>query len=296
MTTPEIRTIPLGPPAPVRGPAGRRLRVIALPAQLVLAGALIAGVPSPGPVRLGGALLLTALLGTEARFWLRLRRHGLSGREALARLVPEPVRRVAAHELRIMASLVRWAARRRHGVKGADAVFPHGRDQAAMMYGLTFACVVETVALTYLLADWPVVHTVLLVVDVYTVLFVLGLHAASVTRPHLLADGVLRVRQAAHVDVRVPLDRIASVRRESLFTHERKDGELNLPIGSRTSLTLTLTEPVDAPAFLGAPRPVTVIRLHADDPKTLHEAVVRARNASAGPARSEAAAAGQPSG
>ena len=81
------------------------------------------------------------------------------------------VLRFVTQELRRLASLVRWAARRRHGVDGADAFFSHGRDQAIMMYGLTFACVVETVALSYLLADWPVIHTVLLVVDVYTVLF-----------------------------------------------------------------------------------------------------------------------------
>ncbi|MFJ1744927.1 hypothetical protein ACIOJD_01610 [Streptomyces sp. NPDC088116] len=196
-------------------------------------------------------------------------------------LLPRSVLRFVKHELRIMASLVRWAARRRHGVNGADAVFSHGGDQAVMMYGLAFACVVETVALSYLLADWPVVHTVFLVIDVYTVVFVLGLHAASVTRPHVLADGTLRVRQAAHIDVHVPLGQIASIRREARFTHEKKNDELNLPIGSQTSITLALTEPVSAPKFLGAPRLVQVIRLHADDPKALHDALTRAQAASA---------------
>ncbi|NUK70503.1 hypothetical protein HRW23_31210 [Streptomyces lunaelactis] len=279
MTTPEIRAALPQPAASVRGPVLRKLRGIAFPAQLVLAVCLISGVPIPGTVLLGGKLLLLVLLGTEAHVWLRLRRHGLSRRETLAQFVPEPVLRFVTHELRIMASLVRWAARRRHGVNGADAVFSHGRDQASTMYGFAFACVVETVALSYLLADWPVVHAVFLVVDVYTVLFVLGVHAASVTRPHALADGALRVRQAAHVDVHVPLDQIASIRRETLFTHEKKDDELNLPIGSQTSITLALTEPVNAPKFLGAPRLVKVIRLHADDPKALHDAVTRARTA-----------------
>ncbi|MFI9764641.1 hypothetical protein ACIHFB_42680 [Streptomyces sp. NPDC051963] len=176
-----------------------------------------------------------------------------------------------------MESLIRWITRRPHGIDGADGVFTHGRDQAALMYGLTFACVVETVALTYLLASWPVIHTIMLVVDVYTVLFVLGLHAASRTRPHTLTGRTLRIRQAANVDIHLPLDQIASIRRESRFTHEKKDGELNLPIGSQTSITLHLTEPFDAPTFLGTPRLVTVIRLHADDPKTLHDAITRAR-------------------
>ncbi|MFG2776422.1 hypothetical protein ACGFY7_01010 [Streptomyces prunicolor] len=280
-TTSEIQAPRPQPEAPARGPVQRKLRAIAVTAQLALVACLFSGVPVPDAVLLGGKLLLLVLLGAEAYVWLRLRRLGLSRRQAFARLVPERVARYVAHEARILASLVRWVVRRPHGVGEADAVFPHARDQAAMMYGLTFVCVAETVALSFLLARWPVVHAVLLVVDVYTVLFVLGMHAAAVTRPHLLAGGVLRVRQAAHVDIRVPVDRIAAVRRETRFTHEKKHGELNLPIGSQTSLTLELTEPVDAPKLLGAPRLVRVIRLHADDPKSLYDAVAQARTASA---------------
>jgi len=280
-TTSEIRTSLPQPEAPARGPVQRKLRAIGVAVQLALVACLFSGVPVPDAVLLGGKLLLLVLLGAEAHVWLRLRRLGLSRRQAFARLVPERVARYVAHEARILASLVRWAVRRPHGVGEADAVFPHARDQAAMMYGLTFVCVAETVALSFLLARWPVVHAVLLVVDVYTVLFVLGMHAAAVTRPHVLAGGVLRVRQAAHVDIRVPVALIAAVRRETRFTHEKKDGELNLPIGSQTSLTLELTEPVNAPKLLGAPRLVRVIRLHADDPKSLYDAVAQARTAPA---------------
>ncbi|MEV6543775.1 hypothetical protein [Streptomyces sp. NPDC051665] len=278
-TTSEIQAPLPQPHAPAYGPALRTLRAVALPTQLALAGCLFSGVPVPGAVLLGGKLLLLVLLGAEAYVWSRLRRLGPSRRQALARLVPERVARYVAHEARILASLVRWVVRRPHGVGEADGVFPHARDQAAMMYGLTFVCVAETVALSFLLARWPVVHAVVLVVDVYTVLFVLGMHAAAVTRPHVLAGGVLRIRQAAHVDIHLPVARIASVRRASLFTHAKKAGELNLPIGSQTSITLELTEPVNAPKLLGTPRLVRVIRLHADDPKSLYDAVNQARTA-----------------
>lgn len=141
------------------------------------------------------------------------------------------------------------------------------------MYGFAFVCLVETVGMSYLLADRPLVHTVVLVLDVYTVLFVLGLHAASVTRPHTLTGGVLRLRQAAHVDVSVPLDRVAAVRQELRFSHEKAEGELNLAVGSQTSVTVELTEPVDVPRLLGASRPVRLIRFHADDPRALYRAV-----------------------
>ncbi|MFJ4867552.1 hypothetical protein [Streptomyces sp. NPDC088757] len=261
----------------------QRLSWVLLPLEAVLVLCLAGGVRVPGVVLGVAEALVGLLLLAEGLAYLRLRRRGLARRDAVAELVPEPVLRLLGHELRLLASLGRWVARRPHGTAGADGVFPHARDQAALMYGFAFVCVVETVGLSYLLAPWPLVHGIVLVLDVYTVLFVLGLHAASATRPHVLAEDVLRLRQAAHVDLRIPLGRIASVRRETLFSHERADGELNLAVGAQTSVTVELTGPVDAPRLFGAPRPVRVVRVHADDPQALYravrEALTRARTA-----------------
>ncbi|MFF1510772.1 hypothetical protein [Streptomyces sp. NPDC058326] len=254
----------------------RLFAYVALPAEVVLAVLLVGGVRIPGAVWAVAELLLVLLLFAEGLSYLRLRRRGLSRRAAVAELVPEPVLRIMGHELRIMVSLARWVARRPQGVDGADAVFPHARDQAALMYGFAFVCLVETAGMSYLLGGWPLVHAVVLVLDVYTVLFVLGLHAASVTRPHTLTGDVLRLRQAAHVDIRVPLEHVAAVRHELRFTHEKAEGELNLAVGSQTSVTIELAEPVNAPRFLGAPRPVRLIRVHADDPRALYAQVTRA--------------------
>lgn len=253
------------------------LAYVLLPAELVLAVCLVAGVRIPPAVLAGAEAAFVLLLLANGLAFLRLRRRGLGPREALHALVPEPALRLIAHELRLMASLGRWVARRPdRGGPDTVATFPHARDQAALMYGFAFVCVVESVGMSYLLASWPVVHAVVLVLDVYTVLFVLGLHAASATRPHLLTGDTLRVRQAGHVDLRVPLERIAAVRYEPVFSHEKKDGELNLAVGSQTSLTLELDEPVDAPRLLGAPRPVHTVRLHADDARTLYGALRQA--------------------
>ncbi|MFI8293642.1 hypothetical protein ACIGBL_31335 [Streptomyces sp. NPDC085614] len=262
-----------------RGPGVRLLRgagYAVLPAELVLAVCLVAGVRIPEPAVLAAEAATLLLLAVGAGVFVRLRRSGTAGREALAELVPEPVLRLAAHELRLLASLGLWVARRRVGVRAGDTPFPHARDQAALMYGFAFVCLVETVGMSYLLAGLPVVHAVVLVLDVYTVLFVLGLHAASVTRPHVLGPDGLRLRQAAHVDLLVPLERIASVRHELLFSHEKAEGELNLAVGSQTSLTVELTGPVDAPRFLGGPRPVRIVRCHADDARGLARALAGA--------------------
>ncbi|MFI6803756.1 hypothetical protein ACIBO6_01850 [Streptomyces luteogriseus] len=182
------------------------------------------------------------------------------------------------HEVRLLASLALWVARRTHGTGGGVA-FGYARGQGAMMAGFAFVCVVETVALSVLLWDWPTVHAVFLFLDVYTIVFVVGLHASSVVRPHVLdaQHGSLRIRRYVHVDLLVPLERIGAVRRELRMTHEGAEDELDVEVGSQTTVTIELTEPVVHLTFLGRRRAVRVVRFHADDPDGLVRALGRAR-------------------
>ncbi|MFF9121816.1 hypothetical protein ACF09J_00665 [Streptomyces sp. NPDC014889] len=186
--------------------------------------------------------------------------------------------RLARHELRLLTGLVLWVTRRTHGAGGGQA-FGYARGQGPVMAGLAFVCVTETVTMSVLLRNWPAVHTVVLLLDVYAVVLVVALHAATVVRPHVLDADHLRIRQAAHVDLRVPLDRIASTRRETRTTHERAEGELNLPVGSQTSVTLELTAPVEHVTLLGRRRPVRLVRFHAEDAGALVQELTRATTA-----------------
>ncbi|MGW2113697.1 hypothetical protein [Streptomyces zhihengii] len=255
-----------------------------LPAELVLVFCLVTGTRVPGGLLLAVEAGVVLLAAGAATVFVRLRRSGLTRRQAVEELVPPLVLRLAGHELRLMRSLVMWPLGRRDGVGDGATAFGHARDQAALMFGFGFVAVVETVALSVLLRDFPALHAVVLVLDVYTVLFVLGLQAAAVTRPHVLDGAGLRLRQGAHLDLRIPLGLIASVRRETLFTHEKHDDVLDLPIGSQTSLTLQLAEPATfATGFLGRPRTVRTVRFHADDPKALYAAVRAAVDARPGP-------------
>ncbi|MFH9962821.1 hypothetical protein ACH4PR_15735 [Streptomyces mirabilis] len=187
-------------------------------------------------------------------------------------------RTLVRHELRLFASLLLWVTRRTHGTDDGRP-FGHARGQGAMMWGLTFVCVVETAGMAVLLRGWPAVHAVVLVLDVYTVLMVVGIHAAGVTRPHVLDATHLRVRDGAHADLRIPLANIAAVRRELRTTHEPAEGELNLAVGAQTDVTLELAVPVPHFTFLGRERRVRLVRLHADDPDELARALTRARTA-----------------
>ncbi|MFE1308001.1 hypothetical protein [Streptomyces sp. NPDC058755] len=181
---------------------------------------------------------------------------------------------LARHEVRLLVSLVLWLARRTHGTTGGRA-FGYARGQGTTLFGLGFVCVVESLTMSVLLRNWPTAHRVMLLLDLYTLLFVVGLHAACVVRPHVLTPDALRVRYGAHVDLRIPLTAIGAVRRETRTTHERTAGELDLPVASRTTLTLELTAPLTRTTLLGRRRTASVIRLHAEDPDGLVRALTR---------------------
>ncbi|MFC9886098.1 hypothetical protein [Streptomyces pilosus] len=188
-------------------------------------------------------------------------------------------RALVRHEARLLVSLALWLARRTHGTGGGGTAFGYARGQTAAMFGFAFVCVVETVAMSVLLSDWPTVHAVVLFLDVYTVVFVVALHAASVVRPHVVDGGALRVRRAVHVDLRIPVERIAAVRRELRTTHEPSDGVLDVAVGAQTNVTVELTGPVTHVTLFGGRREVRVVRLHADDSDGLVRALAAGRPA-----------------
>ncbi|WP_394815970.1 hypothetical protein [Streptomyces gibsoniae] len=98
-------------------------------------------------------------------------------------------RRFVVHELRALHSLALWVLRRRHQVSDGALAVSYTGPQTAMMYGLLFVSVIETV-MPALVIPWPLVDTVLLVVDAYGVLLILALHASCVVRPHVVgSDG-----------------------------------------------------------------------------------------------------------
>ncbi|MEW1676559.1 hypothetical protein ACFU90_30345 [Streptomyces noursei] len=186
----------------------------------------------------------------------------------------ERVGRLLRYEGRWLASLVWWVARRRVGVPEGARALPYAGAQAALMYGLTFVFVVETVGVSLLLRDHPGLHAVALVADVYTVLMVLGSQAAAVTRPHVLGAEDLLVRGGARMEVRIPLASIASVRYDLRSRQDARSGAdggqgdggpLELAIAGQTSVTVELAEPVVVVWLLGRRETVRTVRLHADD-------------------------------
>ncbi|WP_327356508.1 hypothetical protein [Streptomyces sp. NBC_01304] len=201
----------------------------------------------------------------------------MTGKRAL-----QILRRLTVHEFKAAYSLVLWVGRRRHEVREGDHPAAYTGPQTAMLYGLLFVAVVETVVLAVLI-PWPVVHAMLLFVDVYTIIQVIGLHAACVTRPHVVgADGALRVRYGALFDLRIPADDIAHARVDRRYPTGRhfelsEDGTLDVIVGSQTTVTVELARPTRFVRPLGAVGHARVLRINADDPGALVAALRQAR-------------------
>ncbi|MFD4002308.1 hypothetical protein [Streptomyces rubiginosohelvolus] len=269
----------------MRARVARGLRVAmwaVLPGELALVVCLVAGVRIPGAVLLGAEALVVGMLALEAYVMWPLyaarRRAGDTRREAglavVRAAVPVALRRLIVHEFRALHSLGLWTVRRRHRIPEGARPFSYTEPQTGIMWAFLFVSVVETVVLA-LVIPWPLVHAIVLVVDVYGIVIILALHAAAVTRPHLVgADGSLRLRYGALFDLRVPAAAIASARVERRFpdgglVRVDEDGTLDLAVGSQTTVTVELTGPVEFVRPLGRHGSARTLRFHADDPRAV---------------------------
>ncbi|MEJ8644584.1 hypothetical protein WKI68_31360 [Streptomyces sp. MS1.HAVA.3] len=261
--------------------AARIAATAVVPAELALVVCLAAGVRLPGWALAAAEVLVLGVVLLEAwalgRLYAAERARGAApGRPGGRRCAPwsrpgpaAAVARAARHRLPRPVDRAREA----RGAPG-DLAAGYTGPQTAMMYGMVFVSVVETVALAFLI-PWPAVHRVVLVLDVYGVVIVLALHAACVTRPHVVRpDGSLRIRYGALFDLVVPPDAVASVRVDRRYPEGRlvtlsEDGVLDLIVGSQTTVTLELNRPLPFTRPLGAVGEARTIRFHADDPRAL---------------------------
>ncbi|KUL54887.1 hypothetical protein ADL22_02220, partial [Streptomyces sp. NRRL F-4489] len=170
----------------------------------------------------------------------------------------------------------------------------YARAQAALLYGMAFVLLVETVGVGVLLRDMPTAHAVTLVADVYTVLMVLGAQAAAVTRPHVLTADTLLLRAGAGAELRIPLRLVGSARYDlrsggsdgggaGAGSGGGGGGVLQMAVAGQTTVTVELVEPVVAVRLLGRREMVRTVRFHADDARGAVTAI-RAAVAAAGEA------------
>lgn len=268
--------------------AARAALFALVPAEVLAVVLLVSGVPLPVPLLVAAELAVMSVLLLEAvAAWTLFRaavRGGADRRTALRatfrRLVPTRVRRLVSFELRGMASVGLWAARRRNGVPRGAAAVPYSGEQSAFLLLILFVTVLETAAVEVLLHGLSApaaLRVAVLVLDLYGVVAVLSVWAAGVTRPHVVSLAELRVRYGAFFDVRVPRHLVGSVRISN--SHNERgvvsvEGErLAVAVSSRTNVLVELVEPVTVIRPLGSEARVSSVRFFADDPASAADAL-----------------------
>lgn len=203
--------------------------------------------------------------------------------DGLARLVPRPVAKVILFEPRLWICLTRWITGR------------YPRDPGrAFRYDASLRPIVW-IALALVVIEGAVVDIVLelalpgtiwvwvsLGVHVYALLIVLGFLASWITRPHLLTENSLRVRDGIVAEMLIPYDAITTVRvavrsnfgRSGLRVDETR-GTVLLGFGD-TNVDITL-DPARAARITGHGHhsALTALALTADAPHDIVRALRR---------------------
>ncbi|NIH84580.1 hypothetical protein [Amycolatopsis granulosa] len=159
-----------------------------------------------------------------------------------------------------------------------DAVaLPYSAAQRSFL--VVFAVVTVVEGLLFALVRFgPAVHVVLAVLEVYSLLLVVGLLCSATVYPHSASPREVRVRHGAHLDVPVPVTAIAAVRARS-EDHSGKraltlqDGTFTVAQSWQTNVVLELRHPVTVTRPLGRTGEARVIKFYATDPRAAVAAI-----------------------
>lgn len=177
-------------------------------------------------------------------------------------------------EVALYVSLWRWIARRPAIPPGSTAV-TYGQAVAPLMWLFTIGSAVEVVAVDLVLHQlgWTAVRIPVLVLGVWSLMWMAGLLAAIRTRPHVVTATELRLRAGPRREVVVPLSHIASVSTHehelssSMKSIEARADLLLVGVSGRTNLQLSLSPPI----MTGAPTdaPVAQVGVWVDEPRDI---------------------------
>jgi hypothetical protein len=185
------------------------------------------------------------------------------------------IHRAVRAQLALAQSLFRWVARR-PDVPSGTVGFAYVGAVSLLLYVLIGVSSIELVGL-HVLLPWKTARIVADVLSLGGLAWMLGLTASYHVHPHLVTVSGLSVRHGAHISLTIPLDSIDTVAirershdssRTLRLDRDEQGNVLNLVVGSRTNVELTLRRQVIVPVGKG-PEPITTLRLYADDARAL---------------------------
>ena len=226
----------------------------------------------------GGGNILLIL-----RRYRRARREGLDAwaafEDSLALVLPRAAARLVVNESKLLAALFRWASRRT-GLAHNEFGYHKRSMLREIMPLLTVAAPIELVVvhlLSHAFSPWVWLKWALLVLEIYAILWLLGLYASLVTMPHRLEEKGLRLRYGVFAGGFVPYKEIqntSKVIRKAPSSgdgleYAREEDALYLSAGGKTDVTLHLRAPRTVNGFLKESEPARILHLAVDDPGLL---------------------------
>jgi hypothetical protein len=188
------------------------------------------------------------------------------------RTIGRLARRAIRFELGIWLSLYRWIARRPRVQPGAYG-FGYSKAVQPIIWVFIVVSAIEVVVVHSLL-PWPAVRTIALIIGVWGLSWMVGLLASVKVNVHELSSAGLRVRYGSNVDVTIPWDAVAGVRRHrqdlpssrTVQLEETGGGTvLKVGVSSQTNVRVALREPVAVRLPKGEQQ-IVELRCYADDP------------------------------
>jgi hypothetical protein len=196
--------------------------------------------------------------------------------------VSHVARRVVQLQAGGCAAIYRYVLRRPTVPPGARS-FSYHRSVLALLVGILAVSVVELVVVDLVARRWETVRLVLLVLGLWSLVFMTGLLLGMVTRPHAVGPDGIRVRWGTDVDLELPWDVVASVALHRSAVHEKQplvvvdqQGRLTLQLlmSNETNVEIRLLEPVPVRLPSGT-ESVTRVLLHADESRDFLDEVQR---------------------
>jgi hypothetical protein len=200
------------------------------------------------------------------------------GRPAAVR---QALRTAVAYEGAMWRSLYRWTLRRTDTTGPGAVQFGYvGPVKPFLIVFIAVSAIEVPIAdlIVSRLVPWAWVRFAVLAVGVYGLIWMLGLLAGLRIHPHVADDAGLRVRNGPHVDVSLPWNAVATVRRRyrslpsSRAVQVERTGDdvvVNVATGGQTSVDVVLRGPTALAAGKATEEAATELRLYADDPDAL---------------------------
>ncbi|TQK18560.1 hypothetical protein FBY40_1048 [Microbacterium sp. SLBN-154] len=188
-------------------------------------------------------------------------------------------RRATQMEAAGWVSLARLVFLRPRVPAGAVAV-PYHRPVTGILTIFIVLSALEVPIIDLIVHPWPFVRIPLLILGIWGVVFMLGMLAGYVTRPHAVGAGGLRIRQSTDLEIALSWDDVLSVARRRevrhrgpKFTPGRTDDAwtVHLPMQDETNLSVKLERPIEVAMPQGVVR-IDEIRFWADDPTAFMDA------------------------